>query len=104
MKQNKKIEGYWYSEDEPQYPMPKENVLSEKEAEDIFQLILKKEAEANVERYKGSSKSRITGEYLGNAEYETDEWIWPADFAYHYVLQHKVKPSDEFLEYIGYKK
>lgn len=31
-------------------------------------------------------------------------WKWPGDFAEHYVLKHKVKPTDEFLEFIGYIK
>lgn len=101
---NKKIEGYWYSKDEPQYPKPKPDVLSDKEAEDIFLKIIDKEKEARINRYKGFSRSRITGETLGTKEFETDEWIWPEDFAEHYVLTHKVKPSDKFLDYIGYEK
>ena len=53
--------------------------------------------------YMGRSASRITGEMLGNKEYETDKWRWPGDFAKHYVLDHKIKPSNEFLKYIGYE-
>jgi hypothetical protein len=99
---NKKIEGYWYSEYEPNYPMPKPNVLSDDEAKEIYEFIKKKEEGARINRYKGWSTSRITGEHLGSTEFETDEWIWPVDFAPHYVMKHKVKPTDEFLKYIGY--
>ena len=99
---NKKIEGYWYSEYEVQYPMPEPNVLTDDEAKKIYELIKKKEENAKANRYKGFTTSRITGEYMGSTEFETDEWIWPADFAPHYVLKHKVKPTPEFLEYIGY--
>lgn len=107
-KGEKRIEGYWYSEFIEKhknivYPMPQPNVLSEQEAKDIHTLIKRKEEVAHINRYKGFSRSRITEEYLGSIEYETNEWIWPGDFADHYVLTHKVKPTDDFLTYIGYK-
>lgn len=105
-KDNRKIEGYWYEEYtelDKTYPMPIPNVLSEKEAEEIYNLIKEKETAANVVRYRGYSASRITGERLGSAEFATDEWIWPDYFAKHYVLTHKVKPTDAFLKYIGYE-
>lgn len=98
-----KIEGYWYSEDEPQYPMPEPGVLSEKEAGQIFFLIRIRQMAAKEKSYKGWSTSRITGEHLGASEFEADGWRWPCDFAQHYVLIHRVKPSPEFLEFIGYK-
>lgn len=104
METMKKIEGYWYSEYEPQYPMPKPNVLTQEEAEDIFMKIIEKEKGARKTNYRGWSKSRINGERLGSGEFETTEWKWPEDFAEHYVLKHKVKPSDEFLKYIGHIK
>jgi hypothetical protein len=100
-----RIEGYWFS-DYPngrQFPMPEPNVLTEDEAKEIHSLIKKKEEEAEEHRYRGWSNSRITGENLGNVEYETDSWVWPGDFADHYVLKHRVKPTDDFLNYIGYK-
>jgi len=99
-----RIEGYWYSKYSPEYPMPIANILSDKEAEEIYNLIRKKEENANKVLYRGWSCSRITGESLGNAEYSTNEWSWPGDFSEHYVLKHKVKPTDDFLKYIGYKK
>lgn len=108
-KEERKIEGYWYSPqiqkyDKIVYPTPIPNVLTDFEAEEIFKLIKEKEKVAKEVRYRGMSSSRITGEALGNLEYQTDEWLWPGDFASHYVLEHKVKPTDEFLKYIGYNK
>ena len=102
MRKEPKIEGYWYSEYEPQYPMPKANVLSDSEAQEIYDLIIEKQKTARVNSYKGSSTSRITQERLGSREFQTSEWRWPKDFAKHYVLDHKVKPTNEFLEYIGW--
>lgn len=99
---NEKIEGYWYSKHEPDYPIPITNKLNEKQANDIYILILEKEKLANQENYCGYSTSRITGENLGNIEYNFNDWCWTGDFAKHYVLEHKVKPTDEFLEFIGY--
>jgi len=39
---------------------------------------------------------------MGGTEYMTPHFIFPGDFGRHYVLEHRVKPSDVFLEYIGY--
>lgn len=116
-----KIEGYWkeipfifetklrdgtvYKREmsvKTDYPIPIPNVLSENESKEIYNLILEKQKGAKLVGYMGCSESRITGERLGNEEYETDEWKWPADFAEHYVLTHKVRPTDEFLKWIGY--
>ncbi len=117
-----KIEGYWKENneitltlsngkpftrtlsDKNNYPIPIPNILSQEEAEKIYALILEKEKVARVLYCRGCSTSRITGEMLGNKEFETDEWSWPEDFAKHYVLDHKVKPTDEFLKYIGYEQ
>jgi hypothetical protein len=103
-----KIEGYWFEEpyshlSKPSpYPMPVPNAISQEIADEIYECIVRKEATAKKELYRGWTCSRITGENLGNAEYQTDEWIWPGDFAKHYVKNHRVKPTDDFLLYIGY--
>lgn len=97
------IEGYWYSKYTPKYPMPQPNVLTEDQAAKIFALIRFKETKAKKVAYRGWSDSRITGEHLGNDEFEMDEWRWPGDFAKHYVLTHKVSPTDKFLKFIGYE-
>lgn len=116
-----KIEGYWkeppfifekvlsngsiFRKEIPaktNYPTPIPNVLNEAESKEIYNLILEKQKNAKLVGYKGSSKSRITDERLGNEEYQTDEWLWPADFSEHYVLTHKVRPTDEFLKWVGY--
>jgi len=96
------IEGYWYNKYSPEYPMPIPNQLTDLEASQIYDLIVEKQKTANEVRYRGFSQSRITGETLGCAEYQTTDWTWPADFAPHYVLKHKVRPTDEFLKFIGY--
>jgi hypothetical protein len=121
MRTDTKVEGYWIEPPtviemkssrgfiltkeiptKTNYPTPIPNVLTEEEAQFIYNLIREKEKIANCYGYMGLSASRITGERLGNKEYELNEWIWPGDFAEHYVLTHKVRPTEEFLKWIGY--
>lgn len=104
----RRIEGYWYSKMDEDYhgivyPKPKAKVLTKEQASDIYMLIRKMEERANRLTYRGCSGSRIDGSHLGNAEFQTATWLWPADFGTHYVLEHRCKPTDEFLEYIKYK-
>lgn len=102
---SRKIEGYWYSKNEPHLPMPIPNQLTNDEAKEIYELIVaieNDESKCWQVHFLGPSTSRITGEYLGTTEYQNENWIWPEDFASHYVLKHKVKPSDDFLKFIGY--
>lgn len=101
--QEKKVEGYWFSEYSPQYPLPIKNQLSTKEAKEIFDLIQLKEKEANKFLTRGSSISRIDQSVLGSGEFHHNYWLWPEDFAAHYVLKYRVKPSPAFLEFIGWK-
>ena len=104
MIQKKKIEGYWYSEYSKEYPMPIKDELTDFESLKISELIEIKENESQLIRYRGFSHSRITGEMLGSTEFEhPDGWAWPCDFRTHYVLKFKVKPTDEFLTWIGWK-
>lgn len=99
-----KREGFWKSAYEPNLPIPAPHVLQPDQAYQIFALIHALEQKAHKALYRGRSYSRIDGTMLGNAEYEYKGWQWPGDFAAHYVLQYRVKPSDEFLEFIGYKE
>lgn len=102
-KHGRKVEGYWWSSYSPEYPKPTANVLSEEEAQQIFELIRKKERTAKKTTYRGFSTSRIDKTSVGSSEYSQSDWHWPEALAPHYVLKYKVKPSDEFLEFIGYK-
>ncbi len=101
------IVGYWrrhVDDNTDDLPWPIPNELTIDQATIIFNLILKKEKTAGVKRYRGFSRSRITKECLGSIEYETSKFIWPGDYAKHYVLEHRVKPPKNFLDWIGYKE
>ncbi len=103
MMKSRKIEGYWYSDHAPEYPMPISDVLTEEQSAEIYNLIIIKQLSAREARFKGLSRSRVDGSLLGCVEYQTTDWVWPGDFAPHYVLKYRVKPTDEFLSYIGYR-
>jgi hypothetical protein len=96
------IVGYWRKtfNDKDDLPWPVPNELSDEQAKIVYDLIVKKQKSAGETRYRGRSRSRITGESLGCSEYETSEFIWPGDYAKHYVLEHRVKPPDEFLKFL----
>lgn len=96
-------EGFWYSEYDTKFPMPKPNILTEKQAKQIYLLIVQKEKIARVAFCKGCSYSRIDNSPLGSAEYFLDNFVWPGDFAEHYVLKYRCKPTEKFLKFIGYK-
>lgn len=97
------VEGYWWSKDQPDYPKPVPDVLTQEEADSICSLIKKQEKFALKIKYRGWSPSRLEeGVRLGSAEFQTREWKWPDSLAEYYVKKFRVKPSDEFLEYIGY--
>jgi hypothetical protein len=101
---DKRIEGYWYSKYSPQYLMPQPNQLNETEAEEIYKLIKYKEVEAKRLTTRGVSYSRIDDTCVGNGEYHHTDWLWPESLAPHYVFKYKVKPSDDFLKFIGWDK
>ena len=98
-------EGFWYSTYEPELPMPVANVLTEQEAKEIYDLIVEKQKDSYQMMYRGLSHSRITNETLGCMEFETKDysWRWPGDFAEHYILKYRVKPSDDFLKFLNYE-
>lgn len=99
----RRVEGYWYSSAEPYWPKPVVNSLNDHQAETVFDLIRQKEKTAYYAEYTDHAVSRIEkGVEVGNGEYVTDEWRWPNSLAEHYVKKHRVRPSEEFLSYIGY--
>ena len=100
----KRIEGYWFSDNQPYYKKPIPNELNETEAKQIYQLIKEKEKESKMMGSRGDSFSRIDNTIVGSNEYHHENWLWPEGYAEHYVLKYKVKPSTEFLKFIGWQE
>lgn len=88
--------GYWYSDREPELPMPDSNESMEHEEEIARYLRSHKE----INRYRGSSTCRICGDRRnGSTELSDGTYIWPQGLA-HYVEEHKTTLPAEFIEHI----
>jgi len=115
LKKENKQEGFWYSEDEPEYPFPKEHtgewgkdeflsalIALEDKLMAEYAIMVKKYNEGgkyeatNVESYRGSSECRICKCINGSREFSYNNWKWPEGFR-HYIIEHGIKPSDEFI-------
>ena len=88
--------GYWWSEQEPELPMPDSNDFVEHEEEIILYLRSAKE----INQYRGSSTCRICGDQRNGSREHTDGvYIWPQGLA-HYVEEHKTTLPEEFIQHI----
>lgn len=122
-------EGYWYCKwEHKDFPKPIKNELTEEESKEVFRLMKIKEDECfknyvlysqntddeleeiegyssdiGIESTKGLSPCRLCDDVAGNLEYFYDGTTWTGGLGHHYVLKHRVKPSDSFLKFIGFK-
>lgn len=88
--------GYWWSEREPELPMPDSNESIEHE-EEIVQYL--RDAR-QINAYRGSSTCRICGDRRnGSREHSDGVYIWPQGLA-HYVEEHKTTLPEEFVNHI----
>lgn len=103
-----KVVGYWRQHKNPKkcdwedkfLPWPIADELNYGQRVVVFNAIVKKQKTALLKHYRGWTNSRITGEKLGSAEFVTSKFIWPFDYSSHYILQHGVKPPDDFLKWL----
>ncbi len=88
--------GYWYSDSEPELPMPDSNDSVEHEAEIVA--YLKNNREINA--YRGMSPCRLCDlRNNGSREMSDGVYIWPQGLA-HYIEVHKTTLPAEFIEHI----
>jgi hypothetical protein len=92
-------EGFWYSKDEPHYPHPKPRDKPWKGRAEFLKNLDKVESKAHSVSFKGSSLCRCCGQRNGSSTFTTKRWEWPEGLR-HYVKDHNVKPSEDFLAYI----
>jgi hypothetical protein len=100
---NKK-EGFWYSKDEPNLPKPKQmretsEWVSRGKPRKFFILLSRVERKARCKGCKGSSICRICKNRNGSCTFFYKNWEWP-DGLMHYIKNHNVKPSREFIQFI----
>lgn len=104
---NKKVEGFWWSEREPHFPKPiaseipfsnKDEIVNKLKyvEENIQNYTLGKRHTGQKVHYKGYSECRCCGKEVGSAEFRIENWTWPEGLL-HYVLEHNIKPSEEFI-------
>jgi hypothetical protein len=97
-----KTEGYCCGDRESQKTKPVPNVLAPFQAREIHELIRNIERNIRPRMYRGIFLSPFDNTNLGAADYEHDGWRWSSSLSDYFVLQHRVRPSDEFLKYIGW--
>lgn len=90
--------GFWFSENNPEFPTPIKN--SDGLDERTRSLIVKYLESGNtVARYKGYSTCRICQCTNGSKEISDEKYIWPSGLS-HYVKEHHVKLPEEFIKNI----
>jgi len=118
MSEEEKLEGFWYSEFEPEFPFPEEHKSDWVTIDFLFKLICLESKlldeykkivtiannggiykPTHCESYRGSSSCRICKCQNGSREFTYGGFCWPEGFR-HYIECHKIKPSDEFIEMI----
>lgn len=94
-----KKEGFWYSKETPGFPMPVANATPWEGKNEFLSKLSKIEEKAVIIRYRGWSVCRICSKHNGSTEFNLAGWCWPSGFR-HYVEEHNVKPSNEFLNFV----
>lgn len=104
---NVKIEGYWWSEREPQFPKPEHSNIPFENKDKVIeklkdlQINRLKEFQGNrrvsITHFKGFSICRCCKQSNGSGEYSHKNWKWPEGLL-HYIEAHNVRPSDDFLK------
>ena len=94
-----KIEGYWYSEYEKQYPKPIPNTIDISIKQQFIEKLKKIQLHAHEVAYMGSSKCRLCDICNGSTEFNHKGWIWPIGYL-HYIETHNVSPSKDFINFV----
>lgn len=96
-KNNIKVEGYWWSKQEPNFPKPEHSEKPFNEKEKVIARLKIVQERTRVVHYKGISTCRCCDTCNGSSEYFYKNWKWPEGLL-HYIDVHNIKPSDDFLE------
>jgi hypothetical protein len=104
MKEEIKLEGYWWSKHEKNLNFPKPIAQEEpwKGQLEFLSKLIKLENELNQNLYRGMSTCRVCHCWNGNGEFNHKGWRWPEGLR-HYIEVHNVKPSSDFINMVGVK-
>ncbi|BAG41518.1 hypothetical protein [Ralstonia phage phiRSL1] len=94
-----KYEGHWYSSFEPWWPSPTTSDWPWTGQSAFLNKLERVESTLDPVAYRGISRCRVCGEGNGCEEFNLEGWRWPSGFR-HYIEQHNVKPSSEFIAMI----
>lgn len=92
-------EGFWYSEQEPELPMPQPYLDEWPDKAEFLRRLTDVEGLARKEHYRGWSDCRLCEQKNGSVEYQLGPWKWPAGLQ-HYIEVHNVRPSLAFEDFI----
>lgn len=92
-------EGFWYSKDEPNLPKPKMMATNPRWAKRFAKWLREVQVRARKRSFKGWSTCRICGHSNGSSEFSYKGVTWPSGLM-HYIVDHNVKPSDQFIQFI----
>jgi hypothetical protein len=95
-----KYEGFWRArrDEESELPWPT-SVESWSVRSAFLESLTAIEAIAERIAYRGYSRCRLCGYQNGHESFQLAAWQWPTGFR-HYVEQHHVRPSPEFVTFI----
>lgn len=96
-----KHEGFWAADPDKieVFPFPKPNIMHWIEKDEFIKKLTIVENKARKNTYKGFSRCRICKIPNGSITYTYSNWRWPSGFK-HYIKQHNIKPSQEFISFI----
>lgn len=94
----KKI-GFWFSIHEPSFPKP-QNMIDLSWNKEERQKVIKYLENGKVSaRYRGSSRCRFCGISNGSYDKTDNVFVWPSGLT-HYLIEHGVKPDQEFIDHL----
>lgn len=90
--------GYWFSQEEPHLPNPKDFVNPYWDITERNAVVAYLRAGNKGPAFKGSAPCRLCPERLGSCDMYDDVYMWPQKTE-HYLLKHGVKPPQEFIDH-----
>lgn len=85
--------GFWYSESEPHFPVPRPGPSPVDK--NVVKKLLQAQAVAQQRHYKGWSDCRICGKPNGTSDYRLGGFVWPEGYR-HYIEEHNVPIDFQF--------